>query len=60
MVNDCIKISRKRENGKEECFSRIKDVVVLDEKVNAKKRFLRVKEVFPSWEEYCKKYGSNK
>ena len=60
MVNDCIKITRKRENGEEERFSKVKDVVVLDEKVNGKKRFLRVKDIFPSWEEYCKKYGSSK
>ncbi len=43
MVNDCIKIERKREDGKTERFSKPKDVIMIQERCNAKKRFERVK-----------------
>jgi ferredoxin len=56
MVDDCIKIERKREDGKTESFSKPKEVLKLQEKVNAKKRFDRVREVFPTHEAYCEKY----
>jgi ferredoxin len=56
MVDDCIKIERKREDGKTERFSKPKEVLKLQEKVNAKKRFDRVREVFPTHEAYCEKY----
>lgn len=56
MVNDCIKVTRKREDGKTEYFSRPEDVVKIQEKVNTKKRVQRVKEVFPSHEAYCERY----
>jgi ferredoxin len=60
MVDDCIKVTRKREDGKEERFSKIKDVMVLENQENAKKRFQRISDVFPDTEEYCKKYGFKK
>jgi Na+-translocating ferredoxin:NAD+ oxidoreductase RNF subunit RnfB len=56
MVDDCIKIERKREDGKTERFSKPKEVLKLQEKVNVKKRFDRVREVFPTHEAYCEKY----
>jgi NAD-dependent dihydropyrimidine dehydrogenase PreA subunit len=56
MVNDCIKVERKREDGKTEGFSKPQDVVKVQEKVNAKKRVQRVKEVFPTHEAYCERY----
>jgi ferredoxin len=56
MVDDCIKIERKREDGKKERFSKPKEVLKLQEKVNAKKRFDRVRDVFPTYEAYCEKY----
>lgn len=56
MVDDCIKVKRKRENGKAECFSKPKEVLKLQERINAKKRFDRVNEVFPTYEAYCEKY----
>ncbi len=56
MVDDCIKIERKREDGTKECFSKPKDVVALTEKVNAKKRLGRVKAVFPTAGDYCHRY----
>src|SRR5208283_1294530 len=56
MVDDCIKIERKREDGKVERFSKPQDVIMLEEKVNGKKRFDRVKAIFPTAEAYCEKY----
>ena len=56
MVNDCIKVERKREDGRTEGFSKPQDVVKVQEKVNAKKRVQRVKEVFPTSEAYCERY----
>ncbi len=56
MVDDCIKITRKRPDAPDEEFGKIRDVVDLDNKLNAKKRFSRVQETFGSWEDYCNKY----
>jgi ferredoxin len=56
MVDDCIKIKRKREDGEVERFSKPKDVITLSEKINAKKRLGRVTAVFPTVEEYCDRY----
>jgi hypothetical protein len=60
MVDDCIKITRRREDGAVEKFSKLKDVVALENKINAKKRFERVKEVFPTAEAYCERYKPRK
>jgi len=56
MVDDCMKIERKREDDKVERFSKPKDVIMLEEKINGQKRFDRVKALFPNVEEYCEKY----
>ena len=56
MVDDCIKIERKREDDTVERFSTPQDVIKLGEKINAKKRFERVKSVFPTVEAYCEKF----
>jgi ferredoxin len=56
MVDDCIKIERKREDGEVERFSKPKDVITLEEKINAKKRLGRVTAVFPTVEDYCDRY----
>ena len=60
MVDDCIKIERKREDGKTENFSKPKDVLNLEHGINTKKRVERVKEVFPTADEYCAKYWRKK
>jgi ferredoxin len=60
MVDDCMKVERKREDGKVERFSKPKDVVKLEERINAKKRFERVSEVFPTCKAYCEKYKRQK
>ena len=57
MVDDCIKIKRKRENGEVEKFSSPKGLIKLEEKINAKKRVERVKNLFPTFERYCEKYN---
>jgi ferredoxin len=56
MVDDCIKVERKREDGATESFSKPREVVKLAEKINAKKRFERVSELFPTIERYLEKY----
>jgi ferredoxin len=56
MVDDCIKVTRKREDGKEESFSKIKDVVTLENQKNTNKRLQRICDIFPTSEEYLKKY----
>jgi ferredoxin len=56
MVDDCMKVERAREDGKTEQFSKTKDFIKLQEKINAKKRVQRVTDVLPTAEEYCKKY----
>ena len=56
MVDDCIKIERKREGGEVEHFSKPQDVIKLEEKVNGKKRLDRVKAIFPTVETYCEKF----
>jgi len=56
MVDDCIKIERKREDGKVERFGKAKDVIMLEEKVNEKKRLDRVKAIFPTLDDYCERY----
>ena len=60
MVDDCIKIERKREDGKVERFSKPKDVLKLEQSINAKKRFERVRGVFPTAEKYCGEYWRKK
>jgi len=56
MVDDCIKVERKREDGKVERFSKPKEVVKLGEKINTKKRLERVRDLFPTGERYREKY----
>jgi NAD-dependent dihydropyrimidine dehydrogenase PreA subunit len=56
IVDDCIKVTRKREDGKTETFSKPRDITVLSNQLNAKKRFQRICDVCPSAEDYCRKY----
>jgi ferredoxin len=60
MVDDCIKVERKREDGKLEKFSKPKDAIKLQHAINTKKRAERVREVFPTIEHYCERYGHKK
>jgi ferredoxin len=56
MVDDCIKVERKREDGKTERFSKPKDVIMLQEKINGQKRLERVNSIFPDKDVYCDRY----
>ncbi len=60
MVDDCIKLERKREDGKTEKYSKPKDVIRLLHAINTNKRAQRVREVFPTAEHYCDRYEHNK
>ena len=57
MVDDCIRIERKREDGTVEKFGKMQDVMKLERGINAKKRVTRVRDVLPSVEDYCEKHG---
>ncbi|MEM2676173.1 MAG: hypothetical protein QXT10_06755 [Candidatus Bathyarchaeia archaeon] len=56
IVDDCIKITRKRENGETERFSTPRAFTMLESAINAKKRHERVRAVFPTTTEYLKLY----
>ena len=56
IVDDCIKITRKRENGEIERFSTPRAFTILEHGVNAKKRHERARAIFPTVEEYLKLY----
>ena len=56
IVDDCIKIVRKRLNGEVESFSKPRDFTTLQHNINAKKRSERIKDVFPKPEDYLKRY----
>jgi len=56
MVDDCIKVQRKRETGETEKFSKTEDAIKLADRINSKKRASRVRDVFPSSESYCERY----
>ncbi len=60
MVKDCIKVERKREDGKAESFSNTPDVMKLEAAINTGKRAQRVREVFPTVETYCERYERKK
>jgi ferredoxin len=54
IVDDCIKITRKRSTGEVETFSKPKDFITQQNEINTKKRLERIKEVFPGPEDYLK------
>jgi len=55
MVNDCIKVERKREEGEIESFSKPRDVIMLQERSNCQKRFERVRTNAATIRHYSKK-----
>jgi ferredoxin len=55
IVDDCIKIARKRLTGEVETFSRPRDFITQQSNVNTRKRLERIKEVFPGPEDYLKR-----
>ncbi|MFQ6067939.1 MAG: hypothetical protein ACE5KD_00185 [Candidatus Bathyarchaeia archaeon] len=56
IVEDCIKVSRKRFNGQVESFSKAWEVVLLFNNINTENRYNRVKSIFPNAEAYLKRY----
>jgi Fe-S-cluster-containing hydrogenase component 2 len=56
IVDGCIKVSRKRANGEVETFSTPREVTLLQNIINAKKRLERVKSIFPTLDDYLKRY----
>jgi len=60
IVDDCIKIVRKRLTGEVESFSKPRYFMTLQHSINAKKRFERIQGVFPKAENYLKRYRTQK
>jgi len=56
IVDDCIKVVRKRPNGEVERFSKPRDFSMLQSGINGRKRFERVKDIFPTPEDYIERY----
>jgi len=56
IVNDCIKIQRKRVTGEVEKFSKPRDFTALQHGINVKKRRGKIQEVFPKVEDYLERY----
>jgi len=59
IVDDCIKVARKRPGGSAESFSRAKDFVMLQHGINGRKRSERIQDIFLKPEDYINRYGSN-
>lgn len=57
IVDNCIRVQRKRSNGEEERFGTPKDVVRLFHNLNSGKRCDRLRSIFPTAVEYLKRYG---
>ena len=60
IVNDCIKIERKRVTGEVEKFSKPRDFTALQHGINVKKRRGKIQEVFPKIEDYLKRCNKKK
>jgi len=57
IVDDCIRVERKRSNNQIERFSTPKHVLTLSDNINSRKREERAKSIFPDKEAYLKRYG---
>lgn len=55
IVDECIKIERKRPNGEVERFSKPSEYIILQHVISGKKRLERVKSIFPTLERYLEK-----
>lgn len=60
IVDDCIKIVRKRTHGEVESFSRSKDFAALQQRINADRRHERTRNIFPKQEDYLNRYSTKK
>ncbi len=57
IVDDCIKVMRKRPNGKTEEFSSPRDVLTLLRCISTRKTRDRLESLFPTPESYLERYG---
>jgi ferredoxin len=60
IVDDCIKIVRKRTTGETESFSKPREFTVLQHSINVKKRCERIQDIFPKAEDYLGRYRKPK
>lgn len=56
IVDDCIKVSRKRTTGEVEYYSKPKDVAKLQHNISSKKRHQRTQDAFAKDRDYLKRY----
>jgi Fe-S-cluster-containing hydrogenase component 2 len=56
IVDDCVKVSRKRKDGTVEKFSKPLEVIRLCDTWNTRRRQERVESLFPTPEDYLKRY----
>ncbi|MEM2105964.1 MAG: hypothetical protein QXV21_05820, partial [Candidatus Bathyarchaeia archaeon] len=56
IVDDCITVTRKRENGEKEKFSTPRAYTMLENAINARKRQERVKAIFQTPKEFLARY----
>jgi Fe-S-cluster-containing hydrogenase component 2 len=52
IVDDCIRIERKRVSGEVETFSKPKDYIMLQNRISTEKRSGKIKEAFPKTESF--------
>ena len=57
VVDNCIRVRRKRPNGKVEKFSTPRDVLRLLHNINSGKRCDRLRSIFPTVDRYLERYG---
>jgi len=57
VVDNCIRVRRKRSDGEVEKFSSPRDVLRLLHTINSRKRCDRLRSVFPTVEDYFKRYA---
>jgi ferredoxin len=60
MVDDCITVTRKRQDDKIECFSNPKDVINIQRNLCSKKRREKLKSVYPTIDEYFERQTTDK
>lgn len=56
MVDNCVEVRRKRQNGTNERFSNPVDVLRMLNNINAQNRVKAIKSIFPDEETYLKRY----
>jgi Fe-S-cluster-containing hydrogenase component 2 len=60
IVDDCIRVTRKTTTGELVTFSKPRDFMTLQNKINTKKRVERIRELFPEAQAYLKHYKRRK